>query len=126
MIVDRAPVADLLDHAVVHHRDAVGHGQRLALIVGDVDEGDADALLDRAQFGAHVLAQPQIERRQRLVEQQHLRLDRERAGDRDALLLAAGEFADLLVALPGSATSASNSSALRRRSFAGTPRTRRP
>ena len=33
--------------ALAHHRDAVGHGQRLALVVGDVDEGDAGALLDR-------------------------------------------------------------------------------
>ena len=45
-IVGRALVnvlgrADLLDHAAVHDGDAVGNGQRLFLIVGDVDGGDA-------------------------------------------------------------------------------------
>ena len=75
------------------------HGQRLALIVRDVDEGDADPLLDRAQLVAHVLAQPEVERRERLVEQQHLGLDRQRACDRDALLLAAGQLGNPLVAL---------------------------
>ncbi len=71
------------------------------------------ALLDGAQLGAHVLAQLEVERRQRLVEQHHLRLDRKRAGDRDALLLAAGELADRLVRAPGRSTSRSSSSALR-------------
>ena len=49
-VVDGVAVADLLHPAAVHHRDAVRHRQRLALVVGDVDEGDADALLDRPQF----------------------------------------------------------------------------
>jgi hypothetical protein len=48
-----------------------------------------------------VLAQLQIERRERLVEQQHRRLDGKRAGDGDALTLAAGEFARFLVGLAG-------------------------
>jgi len=61
--------------------------------VGDVDEGDAGAALQRAQFGAHVLAQLQIQRRQRLVEQQHLGLHRQRAGDRHPLALAARQLA---------------------------------
>ena len=38
-----------------------------------------------------------VERRERLVEQQHRRLDRQRAGDRDALLLAAGELVRVAV-----------------------------
>ena len=100
MVVERPAVADLLDHAVAHHGDAVRHGQRFALVVRDVDEGDSDAALDRAQFVAHVLAQLEVERRQWLVEQQHLRFDRQCARDRHALLLAAGEFVDPLVPLP--------------------------
>ncbi len=100
LIVDRLAVADLLDDALVHDRDAVRHGQRFALIVGDVDEGDADALLDGAQLVAHMLAKLEIERRKRLIEQQHLGLDGERAGDGDALTLAAGQLADELAALP--------------------------
>ena len=82
-------MADLLQPPWRHHADPVGHGERLALVVGDVDERDVGALLDRAQLGAHVLAQLEVERGQRLVEQHHLGLDRERAGNGDALLLAA-------------------------------------
>ncbi len=47
-------------------------------------------------IGADFLAQRHadlgVERRERFVEQQHLRLDGERAGKRDALLLAAGHL----------------------------------
>jgi len=67
--------------------------------MGDVDEGDAGAPLQAAQFGAHVLAQLEIERRQRLVEQQHLRLDRQRAGDGHPLALTARQFARRPVAI---------------------------
>ena len=41
----------------------------------------------------HLAADQRIERRERLVEEPDLRLDREDAGDADALLLAAGQFA---------------------------------
>jgi chromate transporter len=46
----------------------------------------------------HVEPQVLVERRERLVEQQDLRLDRERAGERDALLLPARELARPAVA----------------------------
>ena len=59
----------------------------------DVDEGDAHLALDRAQLVLHLLAQLQVERAQRLVEQQHARAVDERARQRHALALAAGELA---------------------------------
>ena len=67
------------------------HGERLFLVVGDVDEGDAQLLLHRLELDLHLLAQLQIQRAQRLVQQQHLRLVDQRARDGDALLLAAGQ-----------------------------------
>ena len=48
--------------------------------------------LDRLQLELHLLAQLQVERAERLVEQQHARAVDERAGERDALALAAGEL----------------------------------
>ncbi len=96
-VVDLLGRRHLLQPAMGHHRHPVGHGERLTLIVGDVDEGDIGALLDGAQLGPHVLAQLQIQRRQRLIEQHDLGLDGERAGDGDALLLPARELADGLV-----------------------------
>ena len=79
--------------AVVEDGDAVGHRQRLALVVGDEDEGDAERPLQALQFLLHLLAQLQVERAERFVEQQHLRLVDEGAGERHALALAAGELA---------------------------------
>ena len=67
------------------------------MVVRDVDEGDTGALLDGAQFGAHVLAQFEVEGRKRLVEQHNLGFNRKGAGDGHALLLAAGKLADALV-----------------------------
>ena len=50
-------------------------------------------VVDLAQPAAQLAAHLRVERAERLVEQQHLRLDRQRAGQRDALALAAGELA---------------------------------
>ena len=45
-----------------------------------------------AQPAAQLAAHARVERAERLVEQQHARLHRERARERDALALAAGEL----------------------------------
>ena len=58
----------------------------------DVDEGDPDLVLDPLELELHVLAELEVERAERLVEQQHARVVHERARERDALLLAAGEL----------------------------------
>ena len=59
------------------------------------------------QLELHLLAQLQVERAERLVEKQHLRLVDERARERDALLLAAGELARLPLLQPARPTSSS-------------------
>ncbi|RYF64383.1 MAG: ATP-binding cassette domain-containing protein, partial [Comamonadaceae bacterium] len=64
--------ADLLDDAVVHHDDAVGHGHRFDLVVRDVDRGGLQPLVQRLDLGTHRHAQLGVEVRQRLVEQEHL------------------------------------------------------
>ena len=91
-LVDLDRSADLLDPAVVHHRDPVAHRQRLLLIVGDVDEGDPDLALDPLQLDLEPLAQLQVERPERLVEQQHLRQVDQRPRQRHPLLLPAREL----------------------------------
>ena len=88
--LDRRP--ELLDAAVVDHHQAVAHRQRLLLVVGDEDERDADLALDPLELELHLLAQLEVERAERLVEQQHVRLVDDRAGERDALALSAGEL----------------------------------
>ena len=96
-VVDVLGRARLLDLAVVHHRDDVGGGHRLRLVVGDVDRGVAVLVVQPAHLEAHLLAQIGVEIGQRLVEQQRLGLDDQRARERDALLLAARQLARIAV-----------------------------
>src|SRR3954454_1537689 len=53
--------ADLLDDAVMHHHDLVGHGHGLDLVVGDVDGGGFQPLVQFLDLGAHRNAQLGIE-----------------------------------------------------------------
>ena len=115
-LVDLGRRADLLDAAVGEDRDAIAHRQRLVLIVGDVDERDplAQLALDRLQLELHLLAELQVERAERLVEQEHPRAVDECSRERDTLALAAREL-DRPPALrrPGRRTISSASSARR-------------
>ncbi len=54
--------------------------------------GNAEPLLQLAHLDLHVLAQLLVERAKRFVEQQHGRLDHQRAGERNTLLLPAGQL----------------------------------
>ena len=91
-LIDIGGRADLDDLAFVEDGDAIGHRQRFALVVGDEDEGDAELLLQRLQLLLHLFSELEVERAERLVEQQHLGSVHERARERHALALAAGKL----------------------------------
>ena len=78
--------------------DLVGDLAREAHLVGDDHAGHA-LLGEFADRHQHLLDGLGIERRRHLVEQHHVRIHRERARDRDALLLAAGQLARIGVLL---------------------------
>src|SRR5918911_192588 len=83
----------LLHAALVDDHDLLGDLQRLLLVVRDEDRRHVDLVVEAAQPGAQLLAHARVERAERLVEQQDLRLDGERAGEGHALALAARELA---------------------------------
>ena len=60
--------------------------------MGDVDEGGAHLGLDALELDLHLAPQLEVERAQRLVEEQHARLVDEGPRHGDALLLATGEL----------------------------------
>ena len=91
LVVDILRRAELQDVPRAHHGHAVAHGQRFLLIVGDEDEGDAALALDALELQLHLAAELEIQRAQRLIQQQHIRLVNQRARNRHALLLAAGK-----------------------------------
>ena len=92
LLVQLGRSALLLDAAIAHHHDDVAHRQRLLLVVGHVHERDPDLALEGLELELHLLAQLQVERPERLVEQQHGRPVHQGASERDALLLAAGHL----------------------------------
>jgi hypothetical protein len=92
-VIDLLGAADLLQAPGRHHCDAVGHGQRLLLIVGDEDEGDPGLALDLFQLDPHLLAQLEVEGREGLVEQQQFRLWCQRSRQGNPLLLATRKLA---------------------------------
>ena len=76
----------LIDH------DLVGDLEGLLLVVGHEDGGHVHLVVQPAQPVAQLLADLRVEGAERLVEQQHGRLDRQRPGQRHPLPLAAGEL----------------------------------
>ena len=70
---------------------------RLDLIVGDVDRGHTQALLQSLDLDPHLHPQLGVQVGERLVEQEHLRLTHDGAAHGDALALPAGEQARLAV-----------------------------
>src|SRR5579884_4232274 len=87
--VDIFGLTQLLDMASRHHCDAVRDGQRLLLVMRDVDGRHLELLLDAANLVAQGDAHLGVQRGERLVEQQHFGFHRQRARQGDTLLLAA-------------------------------------
>ena len=68
-------VADLLDRAAAHDHHPVAEGHRLGLVVGDVDGGGAELLLQPGHHRAHLHPQLGVQVGQRLVHEERLRAD---------------------------------------------------
>ncbi len=90
--IDVLATADLLDAAAVHQHDPVRHAHRLVLVVRHEQEGDAEPVLDLLELALDLPAQLEVERAQRLVEQQQLWPVDDGPRQRHALLLAAGKL----------------------------------
>ena len=60
-IVDRIRLGELLQLALVDHRNAARHGHRLDLVVRDINDGRADALVKLFDLHAHLDAQLGVE-----------------------------------------------------------------
>ena len=95
IVVERERRADLLDPPGPQHDDLVGQGHGLDLVVGHVDHGRAQALVQLGDLQAHLDPQLGVEVRQGLVEEEDLGLAHDRPADRDPLALAARELLGL-------------------------------
>ena len=84
--------ADLLHDTLAQHDDLVGHGHGLDLVVGHVDHGVAQALVQLGDLHTHEHAQFRVQVRQGFVKQKYLGIARDGASDRNTLALTAGEL----------------------------------
>ena len=84
------PIWRILPESITAIRSAMRQG--LGLVVGDEDRGHAEGLLELLEEGAGLETQPGVEVRQRLVEEEHLRVTGDGPGQGDPLLLPAGEL----------------------------------
>ena len=84
--------ARLSHPALTEHRHDVGRSQCLLLVVGHQHGGGTRRPQRRAHLLAHLRAQPGVERGERLVHQHERRFRGECPGQRDALLLPAGQL----------------------------------
>ncbi len=85
--------AELLDYAGVEYQQPVAEGHGLDLVMGDVDAGDAEILLQFLDLKAHLHAQLGVQVGERFVEQEHARLAHDGPAHGDPLALTAGELA---------------------------------
>ena len=77
---DLGGATDLFDATLVEDGDPVGHVERLGLVVGDQHGGDVHLVVQPAQPGPKVFSHFGIQRAERLVEQQHVRVHRQARG----------------------------------------------
>ena len=90
-LVELEGSGDLLYLAVFHHGDAVAHGHGFYLVVGDVDNGRFETVMQLADFRPHLHAQLGIQVRKRFVEEKNLGFSHDGAAHRHALPFTAGE-----------------------------------
>ena len=91
-LIQLARRARLLDPAPVHDHDLLGDLHRLLLVVRHEDRRHVDLLVQSAQPFAQLRPHLRVQRAERLVQQQHPRLHRQRARERHALQLTAREL----------------------------------
>jgi hypothetical protein len=94
VLIDLGGRADLFEPSVGKHGQPVTHRQSLVLVMGDIDEGDADFVLDALQLDLHPLPQLEVERPEGLVQEQDTRPVDEGPGQGDPLPLTAGKLGD--------------------------------
>ena len=103
-----------LHHAAqIHHRDAVGDVFDDVQIMRDEQVRQPHALLQIVREVDHLRLNRHIQRGDRLVADDELRLDGERAGNADALALAAGKLVGKRLACSRFSPTVASSSATR-------------
>ena len=84
----------MFNATLIHNGDTIRHRHRLELVVGNINGGRIDAVVQLAQLSAHQSAEFGIERTQRLVHEKGLGSAYDSAAQSDTLPIAAREPTD--------------------------------
>jgi hypothetical protein len=87
----------LFDDAFPHHGDLSPKIKRLALIMRDVNRGEADLPVQLLDLFAEPLPEKCVDVTERLVKEKRARMRRQRSSESDPLLLAAAESVRITV-----------------------------
>ena len=79
----------LFDAAFAHQNNLVSHCHGFDLIMGHIDHGHAETLLQSTDFQSHFMAQLGVEIGKRFIHQAHRMLGNDRTGQSDTLALPA-------------------------------------
>jgi hypothetical protein len=88
---------DLLNEAILHNNNSGTHGQSFGLVVGNVDEGGLEVLVQLADFRSHLNPQLCIEVGKRLVHEEYFWFTNDSTSQRNTLSLTAGKSLRLSV-----------------------------
>ena len=80
---------------LLDHRNPIRQGEGLFLVMGHIDRGYGELFLEFANFRPHLQANLGVEIAQRFVQQQHIRVQDQRSGQGDPLLLSARQLAGI-------------------------------
>ena len=96
-VVELGGDVELLENAVAEHRDSIAEGERLHLVVGDVNRRHVEIALEPRDLRPHLDPELGVEVREGLVHKERLGLAHDRAAHRDPLSLPARERPRLLL-----------------------------
>ena len=111
--------AGLHHAALVHHHDRVGEGQRLGLVVRDVDHREVERAVQHLELRAQLPLQPRIDHGERLVEQDRRHVGAHQAAAERDLLLGVGRQAVGLAGEDRASRSSSRAISATRASISG-------
>src|SRR4029453_18058579 len=100
-LLDFGGRGELFDAAPGEERPPGGKRERLLVIVGDEDRGEAELIVDGTERSAKLPPDLGVERSERLIEQEDAGIAGECAGESDALPLPAGELTGIALAEAG-------------------------
>src|SRR5690606_7593676 len=97
LVVDLQGRTDLLDDAILHDHNPVAHGHGLDLVVGDVDDGRLEPVVELGELSPHLDPQLGVQIGEGLIHEEDLGLPHDGPAHRHPLPLAARKLLGLPV-----------------------------